>query len=343
MKGSSRRLLALAPVALVLVVASGTAADAQNEAEQVAQPSVVLLIEPVGCGDPFNRLLCDGFTKASRRAGVTARIISASTREDPVDTLELVARQRHDLVIAFGFQYFDALGEVAVRRPEQRFAVLDRSRLDIERRPRNVRGVVFRSTEAAYLAGFLAARLEQRRAGPDVLGVVGGVKLPAVDDFIVGFRAGARRASPGVKVFVGYSNDFVDPSKCEAIARKQIARGAGAVFNVAGGCGLGALQAAKDRGVWGIGVDTDQSFLGPHVLTSVVKRFDVGFLKLLRELRSGAFRTPSDTVLTLRDGGVALSRINHEVPSALRAEIDRLRRRIVAGEIRVPGTVPNPR
>jgi len=326
----------------VLLAAAGTGTGAQDESEQ-AQLSVVFLIESLGCGDPFNKLLCDGFTRASRRTGVAAKIISASVREDPVDTLELVAKQRHDLVVVFGFTNFDALGVVSVRRPKQRFAVVDRSRADIQRRPRNVRGVVFRGSEAAYLAGFLAARLEQRRAGPDILGVVGGVKLPAVDDFIVGFRAGAHRASPGVKVLVGYSNDFVDQSKCEAIARQQIARGAGAVFNVAGGCGLGTLEAAKDRGVWGIGVDTDQSFLGPHVLTSVVKRFEVGFLKLLRELKSGAIRTPGDTVLTLRDGGVGLGKISPKVPAALRAEIDRLRRRIVAGEIRVPGTVPIPK
>ena len=183
---------------------------------------------------------------------------------------------------------------------------MDASRTAVKGPPRNLEGVVFRTSEAAYLAGWLAGKLERRRPGRDVVGVVGGMKVQSVRDFVVGFAAGARRAAPGIEVLVDYSDDFLDRSKCAALARRQIARGAGTVFNVAGECGLGTLAAAASGGVWGVGVDSDQSFLGPHVLTSVLKRYDAGFLGLLRQVKSGHVVTGRDTILGMRDGAVGL-------------------------------------
>jgi basic membrane protein A len=168
------------------------------------------------------------------------------------------------------------------------------------------------------------------------VGAVGGQSVPPVNDFIVGFRAGARAADPGIEVLTGYSHDFVDPDKCEAIAESQIASGAGTVFNVAGLCGQGTLRAAKAHGVWGIGVDSDQSSLGPFILTSVVKGYDAGMVRLFDQAREGTIHTGATTVLGLRDGGAELGRISPKVPSALRAGLARIRARLIAGEIHVP-------
>ena len=148
------------------------------------------------------------------------------------------------------------------------------------------------------------------------MGVVGGEPIPPVEEFVIGFRAGARLASPGVQVLVGYSRDFVDPTKCAAVARRQIARGAGAVFDVAGGCGPGTLAAAKAAGVWGIGVDFDRSGLGPFILTSVIKRYDRAFATLMRGARSGRLAFGKTTILGLRSGGTELGRISPRVPVA---------------------------
>src|SRR5439155_962359 len=128
--------------------------------------------------------------------------------------------------------------------------------------------------DRGYLVGYLAGLEEKRRPGPDLVGSVGGEKQPPVDRFIAGYQAGAKAADPGIKVVNGYSQDFTDQAKCKQIALNQIEQGAGVVFQVAGACGLGALDAAKEKHVWGIGVDADQSFLGPHILTSAVKRVD---------------------------------------------------------------------
>ena len=279
--------------------------------------------------------VCGPVKRALLRSGVIGRAISPDIREDPVGTLSLLARQGYDLVIV-PITFADALATVAPRFPETHFALFDGPLRYLGKRTRNVEAVVLEPTEASYLAGWLAARLEQRRPGKDVVGVVGGFSGPPVDNFIVGFRTGAQAADPGITVLRDYSGDFVDRRKCEAIARRQIARGAGAVFAVAGSCGLGALQAAKDTGVWGIGVDYDQSVLGPHILTSVVKGYEAGFLELFGRLRHGEFHGGRTTVLSLGDGGADLGRISPRVPASLRSELARVRERLIAGKIHVP-------
>ena len=101
---------------------------------------------------------------------------------------------------------------------------------------------------------------------------VGGQKIPPVDHYIAGFQAGAKAANPDLKFLNAYSQDFIDPAKCKEIALDQIAKGSKVVFQVAGQCGLGALDAAKEKGVQGIGVDADQAYLGEHVLTCARRR-----------------------------------------------------------------------
>lgn len=328
----SRRLVAISASVALLLGLSGTGATARDEAAD--RPSVVLLDFPDASCNPGN-LYCDPFRRALRVTGVRGRLITLSGREDPVGTLELLARQSYDLVIVSP-RYTGELGRVAKRMPRAKFAALDWSRDAVPGRPRNVQGVVFRTSEAAYLAGWLAGQLERRRPGADVVGVVAGFEIPPVLDFVVGFRAGVRRASPHTTVLVAYSNDFGDPTKCGAIASSQIAKGAGVVFDVAGPCGLGTLEAAREGKVWGVGVDTDRSALGPHILTSVLKRFDPAFLKLLRQVKAGRIPTGGDTVLMLRDDAVGLGKISPKIPKALRAGVEALRRDIVAGRVRVP-------
>jgi basic membrane protein A len=314
-------------LAAILAVFGASAATARAHPEQ-RSARVVLVTS--GCTQ--TDFVCAGFTRVLPRTKVSARIVSPDWREDPVGTLSLLARQRYDLVIV-DFNYAEALAVVARRFPKTNFALFDLPLSEIGGPLPNVEAVVHHPLEAAYLAGWLAARLEQRRRGRDVVGAVGGVKIPPVDEFIDGFRAGARAADPDITVLTGYSDDFTDPNKCEAIARSQIARGAGVVFNVAGRCGLGALEAAKQASVWGIGVDTDQSFLGPHILTSVLKRYDAGFRELLAQVRAGKIRGGTTTVLSLRNGGAGLGRISSRVPVELRAELDRLRHRIASGAL----------
>ena len=340
MRGPRFWLMCLGAAIVTAAVLTPWSAARSANGTAVRPQVVVVLDRGGGCPDPSTLKLCEGIRDALRLTGVSGRIVAPTFQESLADFLGLIARQRYELVVTFG-QYFEPAFQSVVRRhPDVPFALMDASRTVLPGRPANAQGVVFRTSEGAYLAGWLAGKLERRRPGRDVVGVVGGIKVPSVEDFVVGFAAGARHAAPGVEVLVDYSNDFIDRSRCAALARRQIARGAGTIFNVAGACGLGTLAATADAGVWGVGVDSDQSFLGPHVLTSVLKRYDAGFIALFRQVKAGKIRTGTDTVLTMRDGAVGLGRISAKVPRSLVRQVDELRRRIVAGKLVVPGVVP---
>jgi basic membrane protein A and related proteins len=330
----SRARLGLAATGIAVATACGTSITAT--ATSGAAPSVAIVLDAGGCPDTDTLQLCEGIRRAMRRTGVRARIVSPTPREDLADFLSLIARQRYDAVVLFGLYYDPQVSAVARRYPKVPFVVMDASRSDVPTAPPNVHGEVLQAREAAFLAGWLAAKLERQRPGPDVVGAVAGMRVPGVTTFLDGFGAGARRAAPGVKVIVDYSEDWVDASKCAALARRQIARGAGTVFNVAGACGLGTMQAAADAGIWAIGVDSDQSFLGPHVLTSVLKSFEAGFVDVFTRLKNGKLATGRDTTLTMRDGAAGLGRISPKVPRPLVTQLRRLERQVTTGKLHVP-------
>jgi basic membrane protein A len=326
--------LAAAGLALAAVLPGASSASPQAP---TPKPRVAVVLDVGGCPASDTLRLCEGIERAMRETGVRARIVAPTYREDIADFLSLLARQRYDAVVLFGLHYNPAVAAAARRHPDVPFVVMDAPRSDVPNAPKNVQGIVLQAREAAFLAGWLAAKLEARRPGPDVVAVVGGLRVPGVTTFVDGFVAGARRAGPRVNVLVDYSNDFVDPAKCAALARRQISRGAGTVFNVAGGCGLGAMQAAADAGVWAVGVDSDQSFLGAHVLTSVLKSFEAGFTEVFRQVKAKRLGRGRDTILTMRDGAAGLGKISPRVPRPLLAQVEKLRRQILAGRLRVPG------
>jgi basic membrane protein A len=328
-----RRRLGLAAVGIAVAAACLT--GAATAAAAGPAPRVAVVLEVGGCPETDTLELCEGIRRAMDRTGVQARIVSPTFRESLADFLALIARQHYDAVVLFGLHYDPQVSAVARRYPNVPFIVMDAPRADVPNAPPNVEGEVLQAREAAFLAGWLAAKLEQRRPGPGVVGAVGGVRVPGVATFMDGFVAGARRAAPGVKVLVDYSDDWVDRTKCAALARQQIARGAGTVFNVAGGCGLGAMQAAADAGIWAIGVDSDQSFLGPHVLTSVLKSFEAGFVDVFTRVKTHNLRAGRDTTLTMRQGAAGLGRISPKVPHTLVTRLRQLERQIITGKLRV--------
>ena len=202
-------------------------------------------------------------------------------------------------MVAVGFLMAEALDAVAKQFPDTNFAIIDFAQEELASKPANVRGLLFKEQEAGYLVGYLAGPVvaEEGGANPTV-STVGGQKIPPVDRYIAGFQAGAKAANPDVQSQNAYSQDFVDQAKCKEIALNQIARGSSVVFQVAGQCGLGALNAAKEKNVWGIGVDADQGYLGPHILTSALKKVDVAVFQTIQSVGDGSFsggRTPSST------------------------------------------------
>jgi basic membrane protein A len=232
-----------------------------------------------------------------------------------------------------------AISKVSRQFPQEKFALLDVTRGSIKPSRPNLEGTVFHTEQAAYLAGFLAARMVDRKPPPHVISSVGGLPIPTVNSYIAGFQAGAKRADPKIRLLNAYTYDFLNPTKCKQAALDQIARGSRVVFDVAGACGYGALEAAKQKGVYGIGVDIDQSYLGKFILTSVVKNLNVAVYDLAKQLVDGRVRFGRNLSFDLRNRGVGIGKFSPRVPRSLRRQLIPLAAAIKQGRIVVPATL----
>ena len=141
-------------------------------------------------------------------------------------------------------------------------------------------GLDYAANQSGCLVGYLAAEMAKMRAHKNVIGAVGGLHIPPVDIWIAGYKFCAKLYKQNIKVLVGYSGDFVKSDLCKTVAENQIAQGSYVEFQVAGGCGLGTLKAAAAHKIWGIGVDKDQYKDAERVLTSGVKKVDLGIFNV---------------------------------------------------------------
>jgi basic membrane protein A and related proteins len=333
-------LLALL-VALLLLAAcggddddGGAAGTTATEATAAKALKVGLVTDLGQLNDRgFNQLAYEGLKQAEQELGVEGRVLQSASAADYIPNMTRLAREQYDLIIGVGFAQGDAIDTVAAKFPDRKFTIIDVDQASLKHKPKNVVGLIFKEQEVGYLAGYLAALAEKRRAGPDVIGSVGGFKEPPVDRFIAGYQAGAEKAVPGIKVLNGYSSDWDDQAKCKELALNQIGRGAGVVFQVAGGCGLGALDAARQEKVWGIGVDADQAFLGPHVLTSAQKKVDAAVLATIESVQDGTWKGGRNAIFGLKEEGVGLGTISKEAPPEDLEAVEDVTEQIVNGEI----------
>jgi basic membrane protein A and related proteins len=279
----------------------------------------------------FNALANKGIKRAESELGVETRVLISKSNGDYVPNLTTLAQQQFDLIIPVGFLMADATATVASKLPDANFAIVDFPAATLKGKPKNVQGLLFKENEAGYLAGYLAG-LWAKDNDATTVSTVGGQKIPPVDGYIAGFQAGAKEAYPQVETLNGYSQDFVDQAACKEIALDQIAKGSKVVFQVAGGCGLGALDAAKEKGVQGIGVDADQGYLGDHILTSALKKVDVAVFEAVQRAQEGNFKGGTDVIATVKNGGVGLGKIS-AAGQKYADQVQEISDQIAAGEI----------
>jgi basic membrane protein A and related proteins len=256
----------------------------------------------------FNFLANKGLEDAESQLGIQGRVLISKSNGDYIPNLSTLGQQQYDLTIAVGFLMQDALNTVASKFPNSNFAIIDASFEGLKDKPTNAQGLLFKEQEAGYLAGYLAG-LWAKDNNAKVISSVGGQDIPPVQHYIAGYEAGAKAANPGIKTLHAYSQDFVDQAKCKEIALNQIAQGSKVVFQVAGQCGLGALDAAKEKNLQGIGVDADQAYLGPHILTSAIKKVDVAVFDAIKRAQEGKFKGGTDVIATVKNGGVGIGKI----------------------------------
>jgi basic membrane protein A len=350
---STRRALAAIGLAGLLAVAAGCGSSNDNKSSSSGSSSgsstqatsttkksikVGLVTDIGGLNDrSFNSLANKGLQDAQSQLGVQGRVLTSKSNADYIPNLSTLAQQHYDLVIGVGFLMADAIDTVAKKFPNTKFAIIDVDATTLKGKPTNVEGLLFKEQESGYLAGYLAG-LYAKDNKISTISSVGGQKIPPVDHYIAGYQAGAKAADPSIKTLNAYSQDFVDQSKCKELALNQIAQGSKIVFQVAGQCGLGALDAAKGKNLQGIGVDADQAYLGSYILTSAIKKVDVAVLDTVKQTQDGKYTGGVNTTFSVDNGGAGIGAIG-SAGSKYQSQVDAVKQKLAAGSIQVPDTV----
>jgi len=336
------RWLAVAVALAVVAVAAGCGSGGSGgtsspggSAPASSAPSVKigLVTDIGGLNDrSFNHLAYLGLQNAEHQLGVQGEVLQSNSDSDYVPNLQTAAAHGDNLVIAVGFLMESAVEKVANAFPNTNFAIIDSG----PAKPiPNLKSLLFHEQDGGYIAGYLAGLVTKT----NVVSTVGGQKIPPVDHYIAGFQAGAKAADPKVTTLNAYSQSFTNQAACKELALNQIAQHSDVVFQVAGGCGLGALSAAKEKGVWGVGVDADQSYLGPFILTSAVKKVDVAVFDTIKQIQAGTFKGGTTDFFTAQNNGAGIGKISPNVPAAIVAKLKPIETKIASGQITPPDTV----
>jgi basic membrane protein A and related proteins len=291
----------------------------------------------------FNQSQLQGLLRAKAQLKIKALPLQSNSDADYIPNLTTAVRRGSNAIVCAGFLMADACAKVVSRSKNVEFAITD---YPVQIAPfanakgkvlyPNITGLTYASQESGCLVGYMAALMAKRAGGPQVIGAVGGIKIPPVDTWIAGYKFCAKRANKGIKVLIGYSQDFVQSDKCKAVAEQQIAQGAKVLFQVAGGCGLGTLKAADEAGIWGIGVDKDQYNDAKRVMTSGVKRVDTGVFNFIKAAKTGSPLGGGNLNFDLANGGMDLGRINPAVPKSIVAKTLALKQLIINGKVTPP-------
>ncbi len=337
-------VLAAAITALAALTASSVG-SAANKATFVAS----FVTDTNGLNDKsFNHLGNLGRLKAQKELGIQTKVYVSASEADYLPNAVAAAQAGSGAVVMNGFLLSDATSTAAKQFPNIKWAVTDFPREALADVPANSYGLTFKSEQSGFLVGYLAAEMAKAKIGPFgktkgklVLGAVGGKKIPSVDNWIAGYRAGAKAVDKRFKVLIDYSGDFPNSvaPKCKELALKHISQGSQAEFQVAGGCGLGALQAARQQKVWGIGVDADQAYLGSHILTSGVKRVDTAVYDFFKLARDGKLGAGHNLVFDLKNKGQDVGKISPRVPGAFITKMNAQKALIIKGKIKPPATL----
>lgn len=333
------RLSAVAVVAAALVVGVFGAAGSMASSTKASSFTLGVVADTGGLNDHgFNHLAYEGMLEAEHTLGVKGQVLQAQSSANYVPYLEKEAEHGDKLVVAVGFDFIAALGQVAKQFPHTHFAIIDTPASAIAGKPKNVEGLTFESQQSGYLVGYLSGLISKKK-GYTTVSSVGGQDIPSVTSYIAGFQAGGHAADPSLKFLNGFSNNFSDPSACETIANDQISQGSKIVFQVAGGCGLGALQAAKQKGDYGIGVDADQGYLGHYILTSALKKVDVAVEQAAASLLHGHFDAGGDRVYSVANNGTGYGKLD-AVAKPYASKLAHILAEIKSGKIKhIPVTI----
>ena len=281
----------------------------------------------------FNEAAFNGAEKFKADTGVQYREFEVTNPSMREQALRNMARRGAQVVVAMGFAQAAAVETVAQEFPETKFTLIDMV-VDLP----NVQSVIFKEHEGSFLVGMAAAMASQTGK----VGFVGGMDIPLIRKFALGYVEGAKHVNPDIDIFQNMTGTtpaaWNDPTKGGELARSQFDRGADVVYAAAGGTGIGVYQAAKDAGKLAIGVDSNQNYIHPGtMLTSMIKRVDVAVYESFKAAQDGTWQGGIQVLGLAEDGvGWAVDEHNRSLISAeMEAAIEQARMDIIAGNIAV--------
>lgn len=330
-----------------LLMAGPISARTIPNSKPAAKISVGLVTDKGGLNDKsFNHLADVGLTKAEKTLGVRGSVLQSHTAADYEPNLTKFAQQKKSLIIAVGFLMENALYNVAKQYPKQRFAIIDGAPADSKGNNvnlKNVANLFFKPEESGYLAGVVAGLLEKRHLAPNyrknTIGSIAGANFLAVTAYNCGYQEGAQSVDKKVHVLINFDDGtFQNTQNAKAIGQQQISKGAGILFQVDGGAGLGYLQAAQAGHVWGVGVDANQNYLGNYMITSALKKVDQAVYTTIARVKASRFKAGNNT-FSIKNGATGIATKNaHHVPAKIFAYAKGVANKIKSGKIKVSPT-----
>src|SRR5438067_3591873 len=339
-----KRVLAYLVLAAIVAAAcggGGTGGTAGTSPSPGKQIQIGLVTDVGGLNDKsFNQAANTGRLNAEKDFGLQTSVIESKKQEDYVPNLTTFAQQNYDLVIAVGYLMHNAAWKDAKQLPNVKFAIIDGAPANdagnTENLP-NVANLFFKEQEAGYLVGVIAATMAKNMVGKATHNTVcsmGGIPIPPVDHYIAGYQDAIKTISPTTTILNGYSNDFVDQQKGKEVGLNHISKGCDILFQVAGGSGLGYIAAAKEKGVYAIGVDVDQIDVAPGtVITSAMKRVDKAVYDTSKAVKDGSFKA-GDNFFSATNDGIAYGKVDAVVPADAKAAADKALADIKSGAIK---------
>ena len=281
----------------------------------------------------FNEAAYNGAEEFKKESGVDYMEFEVTQVSQREQAMKRMARKEASIIVAMGFAQASAVEKAAKANPDTKFTIIDMV-VDLP----NVQSIVFKEHEGSFLVGMAAAMTSKTGK----VGFIGGMDIPLIRKFALGYEEGAKYANSNVEVFQNMTGTtpaaWNDPTKGGELAKSQFDRGADVVFAAAGGTGTGVYQAAKDNGKFAIGVDSNQNYLHPGtMLTSMTKRVDVAVKEAFMSAKNGTWKA-GIKVLGLKEEGVgyAVDQYNKDLLSAdMLAKLEKARADIIAGKIKV--------
>ena len=282
----------------------------------------------------FNTSAYEGAKKAEKELGIELKYVEA-TDNNSLETLHRnFAQKKYDLVIGIGFAQTDAIKKVAALFPDTQFAIVDG-----EVTAKNVRSLLFEEHEGAFLMGAAAAM----KSKSDVIGFIGGMDIPLIRRFQKGYDAGAKYVKPNITIihnYIGVTGEaWNNPAKAKEMALSQVGQKADVIFHAAGASGAGLFDAAAEKKIYAIGVDSNQNWIKPGVvLTSMLKRVDIAVFETIKSITEKKFQA-GVIRFGLKDSGVdwALDVNNEKLWSTSeKQKLNEIKKQIVSGKITVP-------